>query len=545
MNVLIADDDRFVISALEQKIDWISLGVKNIYCAYNIRQAMKLFAEHPIDILISDIEMPQGNGLELLAWIRSEGYKVQTIFLTNYADFHYAQKAIELQSFEYYLKPIEFEKLELIIKKAIKKVRVGQQNENVLKVGQYWQENKEEIKEHFWSSHIKRSDFRFTLEELQVELETKHIDYSVDDHFLPLLIEFFPYELVDNKEILYLFSHEGNLRNKLNSIIETVFQNYTIQLDGLLPLQMNNEEYLAIFKLMQTPDLSSLSAACNELIETVNHQLHCDIQCYLGTAESLAQFKSRVTKLQAARNENINYRNRTILLDNHQNKTAKYIEPNLKLLEEYLLTENRDSFINRCQRYLHNLVDKSEANQHVISNFKIDITQLIYTHLKKKEILAHHLFQGKTFDFLHKQSMRSIEDLMNYLSYLVDVSLDYMKFTNSQKSVVHKICDYIDQNYHENVTRSNLASTLYLSPDYIARIFKKEMGISLINYLIKKRIEVAKDLLSNTDHPVHLISDKVGYGNYSYFTRIFKKETNYTPMDYRKNNKCLSKSLKQ
>lgn len=65
------------------------------------------------------------------------------------------------------------------------------------------------------------------------------------------------------------------------------------------------------------------------------------------------------------------------------------------------------------------------------------------------------------------------------------------------------------------------------------------MGISLINYLIKKRIEVAKDLLSNTDHPVHLISDKVGYGNYSYFTRIFKKETNYTPMDYRKvtNNK--------
>src|SRR5690606_31844646 len=161
----------------------------------------------------------------------------------------------------------------------------------------------------------------------------------------------------------------------------------------------------------------------------------------------------RVTKLQAARNENINYRNRTILLDNHQNKTAKYIEPNLKLLEEYLLTENRDSFINRCQRYLHNLVDKSEANQHVISNFKIDITQLIYTHLKKKEILAHHLFQGKTFDFLHEQSMRSIEDLMNYLSYLVDVSLDYMKFTNSQKSVVHKICDYIDQNYHENVTR--------------------------------------------------------------------------------------------
>ena len=149
MNVLIADDDRFVVSALEQKIDWNSLGIENIYCAYNIRQARGFFTEHPIDILISDIEMPQGSGLELLAWISSEGYKVQTIFLTNFADFHYAQKAIELQSFEYYLKPIEFDKLELIIKKAIEKVKAGQQNEDALKVGQYWQENKEELKSTF------------------------------------------------------------------------------------------------------------------------------------------------------------------------------------------------------------------------------------------------------------------------------------------------------------------------------------------------------------------------------------------------------------
>ncbi|MCR2822970.1 response regulator transcription factor [Lederbergia panacisoli] len=534
MNILIADDDRFVVSALEKKINWVTLGVEKIYCAYNIRQAMKLFTEHPIDILISDIEMPQGSGLELLAWIRSEGYKVQTIYLTNFADFHYAQKAIELQSFEYYLKPIEFDKLELIIKKAIKNVKASQDNEEALKVGQYWQENKEELKEHFWSSHIKRSDFPFTIEELQEELNTKHIDYSIDDQFLPLLIELFPYKLIDNREIQSVFNHESNLRNQLNSIIETVFQNHPIQLDGFLPLQMNNEKYLAIFKVMETLDIASSQAACNELIETVNKQLHCDIQCYLGTVEILAQFKSEVTKLQAARDENINYRNKTFLLLNHQNKTAKYVEPNLKLLEDYLLTKNRDSFINRCQQYLNNLVEKSEANQHVIGNFKIDINQLIYTHLKKKEILAHHLFQGKVFDFLHEHSNRSIEDLMNYLAYLVDVSFNYMTFTNSQKSVVHKVCDYIDQNYHENITRTNLASTLYLSPDYIARIFKKEMGISLINYLIKKRIEVAKDLLTNTDHPVHLISDKVGYGNYSYFTKIFKKETNYTPMDYRK-----------
>ena len=214
------------------------------------------------------------------------------------------------------------------------------------------------------------------MEELQEELKTKHIDYSIDDIFLPLLIEFFPYQLVDNQEILSLFNHESNLRNKLKSIIEKVFETNSVQLDGFLPLRMNNEEYLAIFKVRKTLDMEDSQtwlASCNELIRTVNQQLDCDIQCHVGTAESLTHFKSGVTKLQAARNENINVRNKTFLLTNHQNKAAKYVEPNVTLLEDYLITENRNGFIHHCQQYLINLVKKNEANQYAISSFKIDI----------------------------------------------------------------------------------------------------------------------------------------------------------------------------
>lgn len=118
MNALVVDDDYYVVTALEKKIDWKLLGIENVYTANNVAQAREILQEHPVQILISDIEMPQGSGLELLAWIREEQYAVQAIFLTNYADFNYAQKAIELQSFEYFLKPIEFDKLMLIIQKA-------------------------------------------------------------------------------------------------------------------------------------------------------------------------------------------------------------------------------------------------------------------------------------------------------------------------------------------------------------------------------------------------------------------------------------------
>ena len=534
MNVLIVDDDRFVVSALEQKIDWASLGIQQVHTAYNIRQAKKVFDANIIHILISDIEMPQGSGLELLAWIRSEGINVQAIFLTNFADFNYAQKAIELQSFEYYLKPIEFDKLELIIKKAVKKVKLSRIDEAAIKNGYYWNQNKEELVKNFWNTYLKNHD-SISSEELQEQLKSKNIDYSMDDCFLPILLGFFPYKLVENKEIISLFDNENDLETRLKSIISESFKDNSTRLEGFL--EISKEEFLVIFKLKESTSevpLSELISSCNQLIVAINNELNCDVICSLGTSSPLFNVYSTVKDLQVLSKEAINHRNKTFLSHSYKMEEKKYVEPNLQLLEQYLQTENRLSFINKCNQYLSNLVVNNALDYKVMCSFRLDITQLIYTHLKKKEILAHKLFQGQVGDFLLAQSARSVEDLMVYISYIVNVSIDYITFTNSQKSVVKTILDFIDQNYQDNLTRTNIAKILYLSPDYIARIFKKETGISLVNYIIKKRVEIAKDLLKNTDLPVHLISDKVGYGNYSYFTKLFKKETNYTPVDYRK-----------
>ncbi|USY53249.1 response regulator [Bacillus sp. 1780r2a1] len=543
MNVLIVDDDRFVVSALKHKISWNSLGIYQIYTAYNIRQAKKIFDDYPIHILISDIEMPQGSGLELLAWIRAEGFNVQAIYLTNFADFNYAQKAIELQSFEYYLKPIEFDKLELIIKKAVNKVKLSQMKEDAIKVGHYWQQNKEELVEHFWHTYLKSND-SLTSEALQEQLKIKQIDYSMDDYFLPLLLNLFPYTLVNNREIKSLLDTESDFQNKLKPIINETFNNDSFRLDGLLILNKNKDEYLAIFKLLDyTSQVSSaeLIFSCNQLIKSINNKLNCDVQCSLGVIGPISNIQYAVKELQIMRKETVDFRNKVLLFETYKKDVPKYVEPNLQLLDYYLETSNKLSFINKCHQYLTNQFDNNGLNYHVLSSFRLDIEQLIYTHLKKKEILANKLFQREIGDFLLKQSARSIDDLIIYISYLIDVSFDYIAFTNSQKSFVQTICDYIDQNYSENITRTNLAKIVYLSPDYIARFFKKETGISLINYIIKKRVDIAKDLLTNTNLPIHVISDKVGYGNYSYFTKLFKKETGYTPVEFRRMSDSSSK----
>lgn len=129
MTVLLVDDNRLVLNALKIKIDWKALQVNDILTAQNITQAQQIFAETKVDVMVCDIEMPQGSGLELLAWMREEGYATRTIFLTSYADFNYAQKAIELQSFDYFLKPIAFDKLTAILQKAIAKEKEEQEKE--------------------------------------------------------------------------------------------------------------------------------------------------------------------------------------------------------------------------------------------------------------------------------------------------------------------------------------------------------------------------------------------------------------------------------
>ena len=107
MNALLVDDDRFVVAALEKKINWEQLTITEVLTAFNIRQAQKIIEKNSIDICVCDIEMPGGSGLDLLSWVRESGKEIQFIFLTSYADFDYAKKAIELSSLDYQLKPID------------------------------------------------------------------------------------------------------------------------------------------------------------------------------------------------------------------------------------------------------------------------------------------------------------------------------------------------------------------------------------------------------------------------------------------------------
>ena len=539
MNILLVDDDRFVLGSLNANMEWKSLGLDKVFNASNIAQAKQVIKENPVDILITDIDMPQGSGIDLLTWIREKNYDIQTIFLTNYADFAFAQKAVELQSLEYYLKPIEFDKLELIVKKAIKKVKDNQKAKKAANISIMWDDIKANIPEHFWGSFI-NMDNSLSADEIKSRLSKYHLSLSMTDKFFILMFDLYTITLTKDNNINYCCSNPQELGSKFKAVYESVFGKLLSTYDVLLEITPGSNSFIGIITctdLDMNMQVQTLKRYCEKLIQIIYSKYNISISSYVSLPTTLANFHSSLQQVKSMEANIIKCQNMVFLQQDYKEVNPEYTLPNLKLLDEYLQLEKREDFVDYCHKYLTALSDYNRLNNKVVVSFQIDITQLIYSFLKEKGILAHKLITGKTKDILLELSTSSLESMIMYISYLVNAALDYVAFSSSDNSVASIICDYINIHFCEDINRNSLAEIVYLDPDYLARLFKKETGYSLMNYIIKKRIETAKDLLVNTNLSVNIISDKVGYGNYSYFTRLFKKETGVTPLDYRKKKK--------
>ena len=115
MNVLIIDDDITIVDAIESSVDWDRLMVEQVCKAYNIEDAKQILDRQEIELIISDIEMPQGSGLELLKWYREQELDGEFLLLTCHENFEYAANALKMQAAEYILKPFDAEVLEMAL----------------------------------------------------------------------------------------------------------------------------------------------------------------------------------------------------------------------------------------------------------------------------------------------------------------------------------------------------------------------------------------------------------------------------------------------
>ncbi|MDY0010201.1 MAG: AraC family transcriptional regulator, partial [Candidatus Izemoplasmatales bacterium] len=118
------------------------------------------------------------------------------------------------------------------------------------------------------------------------------------------------------------------------------------------------------------------------------------------------------------------------------------------------------------------------------------------------------------------------------LSTYAKVVRDYTLMNHS--SNIKKIILYIRKNLTNKISLDDIAGDLFITKEHLSRLFKKEMGLTISEYIINAKIEEAKTLLKETDYNVLDIAVLLNFANSSHFSNSFKKITGMAPSDYRK-----------
>ena len=153
--------------------------------------------------------------------------------------------------------------------------------------------------------------------------------------------------------------------------------------------------------------------------------------------------------------------------------------------------------------------------------------------IQKYELKAHEIFSEEYNYEALINSYSSLEKMLDMVDFTIGYIESKMNKEKSVQSQIDKIVDYIQKNIQKNIGRKEIADAVYLNPEYLSRLFKKEKGISLSEFMLQEKMKIAESLLKNTNFSVGIIASKVGYTNFSHFAQAFKKTYGVSPSDYR------------
>lgn len=166
---------------------------------------------------------------------------------------------------------------------------------------------------------------------------------------------------------------------------------------------------------------------------------------------------------------------------------------------------------------------------------------IIMTGFGSKDVVVEAL-RHQSNDYIEKPM--AVDKTRKIIEKVLDLSeKNEYKDTGSANSKIEKVKKYLERNYNKKVTLNDAAAIVFLNPKYLSRVFKQNTGVEFKEFVLKLKIEKAKELLNKSDFSVEQMSYKLGYQNSESFIRIFKNITGKTPSEFRgKKKKKLSKT---
>lgn len=530
-NILLVDDEKLTLDYLSMSIptqdaDWC---IANVCC--DAISALEWLKENTVDLVITDIKMPEMSGLELCQTVLDKNPQQKIIILSGYDEFQFAQQAIKYGVKDYLLKPISLTNLKETLS-AIKLTLNTEQTEeymynNLLK---FSEEGKAQIVSRFMqaiitNSYVETKSLHPIIHRMKISLLNGAgiiMLMSLDEDVL-LTQKITASDIPLYKYILYRLAIE---------LAEQYTENIWISLDHNedVVILFSDETYDSASKLAQdffadikknkfphmTLPLSSGQSCSFEDILMIN-----DAYQEAGTALDCRLF-SRTNQIYT-------YDDLEYTLKSRIKKIRQYVNA----LNSAIIKEHVSDQILIIDSIISLLTDDAKKNRIAISQYLIKTLTSFQNLWKSDEIIY-------VLSLIPQISLESDLSLREYLLKVIGLlsNREYTRLLSfddviPEGNIVDKAKQYIHLHYAKPISLALIAEEIGVSPNYLSTLFHNKVGESYIKYLTGIRMENAINYMkSNPNIKIYKIAEKVGYVNVKHFSYVFKQYFSISPGEY-------------
>ena len=530
--VLLVDDEALIREAISENIHWADMGFEFLGSCENGREAMKRIDRNPPDLLLTDINMPHVDGLELSRYVHENYPDIRTVIISGYDEFEYAKQAMRYQVMEYLLKPVTPAELVEVLGRA--KASLDERSirsQTLKKLRSAYVSNRPFLRGRFLTSLLQGNERPEGLEERLEELEISLLGAVYNtaivegDDLSPFLKQY-----AEARDDLALFS----IYNITQELIEQRKLGCAVQdMDGRTVIIFCGE---SIEKL----ELET-QAVLEEIRQTLFHLL--SIETTIGIGDPVAELGRLYQSFERAKEamELKFFRGGNQLLhadapeeQTGQNTVEVQVWASRVALE--IKTGNAAEIEQQVQEFTQEIRDAHiNRNRSVLYVQNLLLTVINMTSLteeKENQIMEEEReLMNRIYTYDHLTDMaKEVTDIFCRISGMLSEQRD----SYGKKQALLAL-EYIEKNYgNSDVNLNSVCSYLALSTSYFSTLFKGYTGETFIEALTKKRMEKAKELLEHTRLKTYEVAEQVGYGDPHYFSIAFKKFSGKTPTEYAK-----------
>lgn len=534
-SVMIVDDDPLNCKWLTNQINWSHMGFEVVYVANNGIEALQKLNEYNPDVIISDINMPIMDGIELLNCIKEYENGPQVIFLSDEKDYAHVKQGLLLGAFGYILKPVNKDHLKELMKKVFDELIIKKKEQEK---DQKIKEKIELFRERLLYDILRGKDYPF-----------QRFDDLVGDYGLNLykdrMVQVAIVEIGNFDDKSKELVKSGKFDELTNRVRKEIMKS-AVDFGGISCVIGDMDigilsviiQPLSAIEIQEFDDLSY--SFFSKLFQKIKQDM--DVRVTIGVGNIQKKFKeislSYMGAKAALRHKYILGGNRVIYIKEFDfDKQQKLLYPaeREKLLTDYIMTADERVF-----QLINNLLNEiSIGSQGVVNRIAFAVNQLVYNisrYIDSQYSYIKKLYDINKFSDVDFTAFKSEEEIkehfINLVNDLVEVVKKY-KLGNGNP-IIEKACDYVLQHIDEDITLLTISNKLNLSKNYFCSLFKQETSYNFLEYVTTVKMEWAKRLLKEGNCKTYEVSDMLGYRESSYFSRLFRKYTSYSPAEYKK-----------